>query len=296
MRALFWIIATSSQPYRILLAMSRSATPSLFRGLRAAALLAAVSLCAASEAAAQTPELVFTVPVPDSRPAEPLPRPFSAVEERGLALWSGAVSDFGVGATVSRRAWTVRSIASMTPAAFVTHDWPTLVQLEVIRPLLSIGSFSVAAAGGVRQERDGTRLVLGRVLAGANVTGGRMEGSLMLERAASSPVQHDAVDVVTSLGWSRRMNERFSVGVEGLGQDLEGFWNRDEADGGAKLLLGPSVHARSASGTWAASITAGPLLQTLSRGAADVAASTPTSTGRHLGLFVSASWVPSLPR
>ena len=59
-------------------------------------------------------------------------------------------------------------------------------------------------------------------------------GNLVVEQVMSSPRAHDAADVITSLGWSRRVTDRLSVGAEGIGQDLEGFWDPTEADGGAK--------------------------------------------------------------
>ena len=67
---------------------------------------------------------------------------------------------------------------------------------------------------------------------------------------------------ITSLGWSRRIDNRISVGVESIGQDLEGLWNPAEADGGAKLLVGPSFHAYSKGGDWSTSVIAGPVVRT----------------------------------
>jgi hypothetical protein len=89
------------------------------------------------------------------------------------------------------------------------------------------------------------------------------------------------------------VSRHLSVGIEGIDQDLEGLWDSAEADGGAKLLLGPSFHAQSADGRWGASITAGPVLQTLSTvSPVDIQRSAHTASGRHFGLFASASWVP----
>ena len=102
---------------------------------------------------------------------------------------------------------------------------------------------------------------------------------------------------MTSLGWSRRIGDRISVGVEGIGQDLEGLWNPSEIDGGAKLLVGPSLHAQSKSGDWAASLTAGPVVHATSVASLpDVPGATYRDVGRHFGIFASASWVPSLRR
>lgn len=219
----------------------------------------------------------------------------AVVEERGLALWDGTLSDFGVGVSLTNRRWTVRSIASMTTLPVGSHDRPTFQQVEVVRPMLAIGSLSLAGGGGMRQEWDGSRVLIGRVLAGTDVARGRLQGSLVLEHVVSSPLEHDAADVVTSLGWSRRVGRRLSIGLEGIGQDLEGLWDPTEDDGGAKLLVGPSLRARSMSGKWSASLTAGPVLQTLSTASSpDVRRTLPPAARRHFGMFASASWIPSL--
>ena len=235
--------------------------------------------------------------VPEGTSSQTVVQASAVVEERGLALWGGSVSDFGVGVAVSRPGWTVRSIASMTTVAMDGHARPMFEQIEIVRPVLSAGSFSVAGGGGVRQEWDGTERLIGRLLAGADVGRGRLQASLVLERAVSSPVKHDAADVVTSVGWSRRIGDRISVGIEGIGQDLEGLWIPAEADGGARLLVGPSLHAESRRGDWAASLTAGPVLHPPSIGSPQaVSRATDLYGGHHLGMFVSASWVPSLGR
>ena len=140
-------------------------------------------------------------------------------------------------------------------------------------------------------------MFIGRVLAGADVGHGRLQGSLVIERAVSSPLRHDAADVVTSLGWSRRIGDRISIGVEGIAQDLEGLWSPAEVDGGAKLIVGPSFHAQSKRGDWVASLTAGPVVHAPSVASPpDVASATYPHSGRHFGVFASASWVPSLRR
>jgi hypothetical protein len=165
--------------------------------------------------------------------------------------------------------------------------------MEIVRPVFSTGGMSLAAGGGIRQEWDGTRVLIGRVLAASAIGQGRLQGSLVIERVVSSALRHDSADVVTSLGWSRRIGNRLSVGAEGIGQDLEGLWNPAEADGGAKLLVGPSLNVQSRRGDWAASVTAGPVMHPTSmamsvpgRGA------TAPDGGRHFGIFVSATWVP----
>jgi hypothetical protein len=184
----------------------------------------------------------------------------------------------------------------MTMLPVGSHLRPTFQQVEIVRPLLFTGSASIAGGGGIRQEWDGTRVLIGRVLAGADVGRGRLQGSLVLERAVSSPVRRDAADVVTSVGWSRRIGDRLALGAEGIGQDLEGFWNPGEAEGGAKLLVGPSLHFQSRSGDWSASAIVGPVLRPLSTLSSPKFPGTTRPYGNHFGVFASASWLPSMRR
>jgi hypothetical protein len=263
------------------------------RFLRCAGLAFTLCMGAIVNAFAQAPPLVFTVATPERTASETI-QTSAVVEERGLALWGGAASDFGVGVALSGPRWTIRSITSMTTLSVDGHGRPTFQQIEIVRPVFSTRSMSVAGGGGIRQEWDGTRVLIGRVLAGSDVGQGRLQGSLVMERAVSSPLRHDAADVVTTLGWSRRLGDRISLGVEGIGQDLEGLWNPAEVDGGAKLLVGPSLHVQSKRGDWAASLTAGPVVHPSSVASpSDVPAATYSHGGRHFGIFASASWVPS---
>ncbi len=260
------------------------------RKARGAALVVASCAWAVGTASAQAPQLVFTVAAPDRARTTPLVRSSAVVDERGLAPWAGSSTDLGVGVTLSGPHWTVRSITSLTAVPIAGHSRPTFQQVEVLRPLFGTGRLSVAGGGGIRQQWDGTGVLIGRALAGSDIGHGRLQGSVVLERALSSSLPRDAADVVTSLGWSRRVGSDLSVGVEGIGQDLEGFWNSAEAEGGAKLLVGPSLRLQPKSGDWTASLTAGPVMQTVST-------MTPPDSrfrhGRHFGAFASATWTPS---
>lgn len=51
----------------------------------------------------------------------------------------------------------------------------------------------------------------------------------------------DDVDVVMSAAAAYRLSESWALGVEAAGEDLEGFFEEHEAEGGARLLLGPTL-------------------------------------------------------
>jgi hypothetical protein len=264
--------------------------------LRLGALVVALGASAVADGIAQSPPLVFTVAVPDRTSSETTVRASTVIEERGLALWSGTASNFGIGVDLAGPRWTVHSITSMTTLPVSNYLRPTFQQVEVVRSLFSTESASIAGGGGVRQEWDGTRVLVGRVLAGTDLGRGRLQGSLVMERAVRSLVRRDPADVVMSLGWSRRIGDRLALGVEGIGQDLEGFWDSAEADGGAKLLVGPSLHLRSRNGEWSASAIAGPVVRSSLTATPKLFGATPTAVGNHFGIFASASWLPSMRR
>jgi hypothetical protein len=265
------------------------------RFFRLAGFAFTLSVAVVTDVIAQTTQLVFTAAIPEPTSSDAIERLTPVIEERGLALWAGVSSEFGVGAAVSHSRWTLRSTTSLIALPIDSHTRPTFQQVEVVGRLLSFGSTLLAGGGGVRQEWDGTQLLIGRVLAGSEVARGRLQGSLVIERTLSSPREHDAADLITTVGWSRRAGRRVSVGIEAIGQDLEGLWNPAEADGGAKLLLGPSFHAESSNGTWMASLTAGPVLHTLSSAwPSDASAAIRRSGGHDFGIFASGSWMPSL--
>lgn len=114
-----------------------------------------------------------------------------------------------------------------------------------------------AAGGGVLHEPNGVNVLLARVLAGRNAGAWRLDGNLLFQKPLSS--QRDALDLVTSVGWTHAVSHGISLGIEAIGDDLEGFWDLEEAEGGARLLAGPSLHVSPAGGRWQLIATGGPL-------------------------------------
>jgi hypothetical protein len=68
------------------------------------------------------------------------------------------------------------------------------------------------------------------------------------------------VDLITSVGWLHRAGAALHWGAEAIGEDLEGFWEPDEAEGGAKLFVGPSVHWSPPRSRLSASLCGGPIV------------------------------------
>lgn len=79
----------------------------------------------------------------------------------------------------------------------------------------------------------------------ATMTVGRTWGRTNLSALGFTEVPlsegRDTVDVVFGLGGSVLVRDWLRVGGELIGEDLEGFWEEEEAEGGARLLVGPTV-------------------------------------------------------
>lgn len=132
---------------------------------------------------------------------------------------------------------------------------------------------SLAVGGGAVRDYAGDGAVLARVSLGRGFERSRFGMNVLLERPLGGA--RDAVDVITTAGWMHRLGARAQLGVEAVGQDLEGFWEPDEAEGGARLFIGPT-----------ASLTTGPL--TLMLGAGPVLHATRSEVRSDVGRPVGA--------
>ena len=125
---------------------------------------------------------------------------------------------------------------------------------SLLRPTSHV---AVAAGGGVLHEAGGVNVLLARVVAGHNTDSWRLHGNLQLQKPMSS--DRDALDLITSVGWARKLPRGVSLGVEAIGEDLEGFWESEEREGGARLLAGPSLHISPTARRWQLTATGGPM-------------------------------------
>ena len=97
----------------------------------------------------------------------------------------------------------------------------------------------VAVATVVFREFDGQLGVYARAAASYDMAGLRLAANLHLERVFAGG--RDAVDVLAIAGASYQMLQPLRVGVEYVGQDLEGSIEDGEAEGGARHYVGPDV-------------------------------------------------------
>jgi hypothetical protein len=172
---------------------------------------------------------------------------------------------FGVQATLGRLTFLGRFGISDIGSSYQSSQ-----SGEALYSLIAPGRrIALAAGGGVLHEAEGVNVLLARVIAGRNTDASRLFGNLVFQKPMST--ERDAVDLVTSVGWARKLAHGVSLGVEAVGEDLEGFWDPQEAEGGARLLAGPSLHISPSKGRWQLTATGGPVFHPSDTGRASTA-------------------------
>jgi hypothetical protein len=108
---------------------------------------------------------------------------------------------------------------------------------------------------GANRDFSSVGAVFSRFTASYEAPRWRLGGNLRVEKAFSG--SRDGIDLVTSFGFQHRLAGPVFAGFEAMGQDLEGFWEADEAEGGAKLLIGPSINIAPANSRFSFSASGG---------------------------------------
>ena len=86
-----------------------------------------------------------------------------------------------------------------------------------------------------------------------------LNANVLFEKPMSG--DRDAVDLITSAGFGRRFGTAVTMSVEAVGQDLEGFWDPEEKEGGARLMVGPSLSVAPPTARWQLTLGGGPIVR-----------------------------------
>jgi hypothetical protein len=196
----------------------------------------------------------------------------------------GLEQRLGLEARVGSR-WTLLAssvIADQTGSARVGYRGEGLFDLRsgAEQPL------RVSVGGGARREISGVNVLLGRAVVGLEHPRWRLLGNLLLEKPLDEG--RDPLDLITSLGFGWKLKPGLALGMEAVGQDLEGLWDKEEAEGGAKVFLGPVVHWALPSHHLQVTVGGGPVLNVRPTDLASTAERPLTTGGRH-GYAVRAS-------
>lgn len=143
-------------------------------------------------------------------------------------------------------------------ATALDHRTRLSQQLELMITPVRRGAIALGSTVGFRHEYSGADVALARVLAARTTGGSALAADVLLEHAFTPG--RDAVDIVTTVGVTRAVTQRVWVGVEAVASDLEGFFESEEAEGGATVLIGPTLGVR-ASDRWRLLVGGGPVLR-----------------------------------
>ena len=133
-------------------------------------------------------------------------------------------------------------------------------QVEVIRNFLGgkkYAGWRLGAGLGGRRDFENEYSLLGRVTLEHMDPKWKIGGNLLLEKEFEE--DRDAIDIITSVGVHYRLKGKFYGGLEAIGEDLEGFWDDEEAEGGAKLMVGPSFNLSPNESKFSFSLSGGPV-------------------------------------
>jgi hypothetical protein len=133
-------------------------------------------------------------------------------------------------------------------------------QAEIIRDILGgkkVLGLRLGASFGIQRDYSDVKSLLSRITFSYEMPQWKFGGNVLFEKALTS--NRDAVDVITSVGLHYCLSENFYGGIEAVGEDLEGFWDKEEAEGGAKVLIGPSLNLSPKKSRLSFSISGGPV-------------------------------------
>lgn len=137
----------------------------------------------------------------------------------------------------------------------------TSQQAEILRDFIGGNKehgFRLGAGLGAAHDYVDATSIYSRITATYDTSFWRFGGNLVLAKVLQS--NRDALDITTSLGIQYQLFENLYAGLEAMGQDLEGFWEEDEAEGGARLLFGPSVNYCPPQSKWMLTLSGGPMI------------------------------------
>lgn len=250
----------------------------------------AVALALSARASAGERAFVFSVIPQRTNDARAFVFTESTVGDPGASrlVGDGLEQKFGFQAQVGKR-WTLLASA-LVPVSAETRGGTT-ARAEALFGVLAHGDATrgviLAVGGGAQREPGGVNVLLARGVFDLTRARFRTTANLVFEKPLANG--RDPVDALTSIGVGWRATDRLDAGVELMAEDIEGLWDAEEAEGGARMMLGPSLHYRTA-GRLEANVAGGPIF--LLRGTplgSDAVRALGNQGGQNRGYIVRAS-------
>ena len=176
-------------------------------------------------------------------------RTFEAVAGDRIEQAIGVRANFGSSITLLART----GVSSFDSDTRVSPRGELLVSRPVGR------TFRLAAGVGYAREYSRTDIALARFGVGRTTSRSMLNANVLFEKPLSG--DRDAVDLITSAGFGRRFGTAVTMSVEAVGQDLEGFWDPEEKEGGARLMVGPSLSVAPPTARWQLTLGGGPIVR-----------------------------------
>jgi hypothetical protein len=192
----------------------------------------------------------------------------------------------GIQATLGHRLTFVGRVGLASDDRDLRSSQQGEILYSLVQSLTSEGSLALGM--GMRHETDGVNVLLGRVAAGRSFSAWRMDGNALFEKPFA--VGRDSVDLITSFGIARRLLPALYAGIELIGEDLEGFWEVEEAEGGARVLVGPSIRIAPAGKRWQVNTAGGPVIHATRSGRTSEATRGLPNSGSGNGYAVRAAF------
>lgn len=129
-----------------------------------------------------------------------------------------------------------------TGIAFTNGSTKFSQQIELLRNFLNTSNndiLDLSAGLGYVYEFSEVNVMISRFMLGKQFENWQLYSNVLLEHAFAE--NRDAVDLTTSIGFAYNIANNIKLGFEAVGQDLEGFWEIEEAEGGAQFYIGPSL-------------------------------------------------------
>lgn len=205
------------------------------------AIVLLVSATASVRASAQSPALqspFLFLTLPPARPSGVVTTVDAGYGVRAFEPVAGERLEPRAGALLTLSP-TVALEGQLGAAGTLDHRTRFSEHVELMMTPLRHGAFLLGTNVGLRHEYSGATVALARVV-GARTTDRSVLGiDVLLEHPYVAG--RDAIDIISTVGATRAVTQRLSVGVEAVGSDLEALWDSEEAEGGATVLVGPTV-------------------------------------------------------
>jgi hypothetical protein len=232
---------------------------------QAVIVLAGIAALSAGTAGAQTQPFVFTV---TTLPGASSTQKWGAHYEAGYAErtsdpfgYDGVEQRFVVQGALSN-GFSVLGQLGVGLNGSADSTTRTSQQIEILKDVRNAREGLGLTFGlGLRREWGGEKVMLGRVALGRSFDRSSLFMNVRFEKPfeTDNGQERDGVDLISTWGWMHRVAPSLHLGVEAVGEDLEGLWDSTEAEGGAKIFVGPSLRLAPSQASWSAALSGGPI-------------------------------------